>query len=169
MPWVFGDSRAGRAVSWAILLAQASGSARDNTALWQVVTLILTFVFLAGFVLSLIADSHATDPPASVVLGDCRKAQVAASQYLFFVSTPDRRALPNVTITTAGISRQTNASGVAAFPEVGTLTEVGVEGALTVLSSDGSASPALCLGTSYYHVIWLTVGPPNGTVPSGPG
>jgi len=132
------------------------------------VTFVLTFVLLGGFVLSLLAESHAADPPASAVLGDCKGAHVAAAQYLFFVSSPDRRPLSNITIMTAGISRQTNASGVAAFPEVAGLTEVSVQGALTILSSDGSASPALCLGSSYFHVFWLTLSLPNATAASGP-
>ena len=140
--------------------------------LGRTVSLVVSVVFFAGFVLSLLGGSQAATPvtPATrAVLGDCREAQAADAQYLFFVSSPDRRPLPNIMVTTFGTSRQTNSSGIASFPRVGTLTEISVEGAITIISSEGGASPAVCVGSSYYHVIWLTVTLPNETVPSGPG
>lgn len=124
-------------------------------------SLVVSVVFFAGFVLSLLGGGQAATPSASGVLGDCSKAQVLDAQYLFFVSSPDRQPLSNITITTYGISRETNSSGIAEFPQIGALTEVSVEGAITIVSSEGSASPAFCVGSSYYHVLWLTVGLPD--------
>ena len=126
----------------------------------------LALVLLGGIALSVLAESQAANPSGSAVMGNCTKAQVATAQYLFVVSTPEHQPLSNVTITAGGISKETNSSGMATLPAVGLTVGVGLDGTESSILPGGAFSPALCLGSSYYHVLWLTVNAPNGTAPS---
>ena len=127
----------------------------------------LALLLFGGVAASALAESQAALSSGRAVLGDCAQSRAANAQYLFLVSSPERRPLSNVMITAGGISKETNSSGMAILPAVGMTVGVGLDGAESFLLPQGSFTPALCLGSSYYYVLWLTVNAPNGTSPSG--
>ena len=82
------------------------------------------------------------------------------------VSSPQGQPLAIATIKLDDLSGVTNSSGMATFPSMNvTASSVCIRGVTSQESPDYLSTPALCLGTSYYHLVSILVTAYNVTSP----